>query len=145
MAGAPSSPSSARAATKVLLDTNFLLLPFQRRVDILREIERLIGSRVEFVVLSQVLDELHQLSETGPLKDRRAATSALELVAKNCHIADAASTQTMGLTADAALLRYAQDAKTVVATNDQELRHALVKRGSRAIFLRKLAFLAITE
>jgi rRNA-processing protein FCF1 len=145
LAGAPSSPSSARASTKVLLDTNFLLLPFQRRVDIFRQIERLIGSRVEFVVLSQILDELHQLSETGPLKDRRAATSALELVAKYCRIADAASTRTTGLNADAALLRCAQDAKTVVATNDQELRRALVKQGSRAIFLRKLAFLAITE
>jgi rRNA-processing protein FCF1 len=129
----------------VLLDTNFLLLPFQRRLDIFREIEGLIGSRVEFVVLSQVLDELHQLGETGPLKNRRAVASALELVARSCRVADAASTQTLGLNADAALLHYAQLAKAVVATNDQELRHALVKQGCRAIFLRKLAFLAITE
>lgn len=145
MAGAPSLQSSARAPTKVLLDTNFLLLPFQRRVDIFREIERLIGSRVEFVVLSQVLDELRQLKDTGPLKNRRAAASALELVARNCHPANAASTQTTELNADAALLRYAQQAKAVVATNDQELRQALVKQGSRTIFLRKLAFLAITD
>jgi rRNA-processing protein FCF1 len=145
LAGAPSSLSSTRTPTKVLLDTNFLLLPFQRRIDIFREIERLVGSRVEFLVLSQVLDELHQLEAAGPLKNRRAAASALELAAKNCHTVDVTSTQTKGLNADAALLRYAQTAQAAVATNDQELRQALVKQGSHAIFLRKLAFLAMTE
>lgn len=129
----------------VLLDTNFLLLPLQRRIDIFREIGRLIGSRVDFVVLSQVLDELHRLEAAGPLKNRRAVTSALELVARNCRVIDAASTQTTSLDADAALLRYAQQVNAVVATNDRELRHALAKHGCRVIFLRKLALLALTE
>lgn len=121
------------------------MLPFQRRIDIFHEIERLVGGRVEFVVLSQVLDEIHQLAENGPPKNRRAAASALELVVTKCQTAAAASTQTRDLKADDALLRYASQIKGVVATNDQELRHALVKQGSRAIFLRKLAFLAMTE
>jgi hypothetical protein len=46
--------------------------------------------------------------------------------------------------ADAALLHHAKSAQAVVATNDQALRQALVKQGSRVIFLRKLAFLAMT-
>ncbi|MFX1475356.1 MAG: hypothetical protein ACFFCO_07770, partial [Promethearchaeota archaeon] len=61
MAGGPSlkrSDDLTRHPTVVLLDTNFLLLPFQRRIDIFEEIKRLLNSHVEFVVLPEILGEL---------------------------------------------------------------------------------------
>ncbi len=49
------------------------------------------------------------------------------------------------LDADSALIQAALELGAIVATNDSELRRKLVKQGSRAIFLRKLAVLALTE
>lgn len=146
MAGEPSprTDSSPESVTVVLLDTNFLLLPFQRRIDIFEEIGRLIGGHVEFLILTQVLGELRWLAESGKMKERRMATSSLQLVERFCRLVDESYTATTELDADTALMQYASVTGAVVATNDRELRHKLVKQGSRVIFLRKLAVLAIT-
>jgi rRNA-processing protein FCF1 len=141
----PRTDSNPESVTVVLLDTNFLLLPFQRHIDIFEEIERLIGGNVEFLVLSQVLGEIHYLIRSGTAKERRMATSSLQLVERFCRLVDESCTSTTGLDADTALMRYASNTGAVVATNDGELRRTLVKKGSRVIFLRKLAVLAITD
>ena len=132
-------------STRVALDTNFLLLPFQRRIDVFEEIERLIGGHVQFIVLNQVLQELNFLIASGKAKERAAASGAIELIRLHCQDPEAELPSLQALDADTALLHYAKKTGAVVATNDQALRHALVKQGSRAIFLRKLAVLAITE
>ena len=144
-ARSPKYDSSFKHATIILLDTNFLLLPFQRRIDIFEEIERLIGGHVQFVVLSQIKSELERLASTGSLHERKDATSSLQLVQRHCRIADETMTGTTGLDADKALIHFAKKSGAVVATNDRILRHALVEQGCKAIFLRKLAILAITE
>jgi len=147
LAGEPSPRTNAspKSVLAVLLDTNFLLLPFQRRIDIFEEIGRLIGGHVEFLVLTQVLNELHWLAESGTMKERRLATSSLQLVERFCQVVDESTTSTSGLDADSALMRYALATGSIVATNDRDLRLKLVKQSCRVIFLRKLAFLAITR
>ncbi|MFX1563974.1 MAG: PIN domain-containing protein [Promethearchaeota archaeon] len=147
MAGEPSlrTDTSPKSALVVLLDTNFLLLPFQRRIDIFEEIGRLVGEHVEFLVLTQILNELRWLAESGKMKERRLAASSLQLVEQYCRVIDESTTSTNGLDADSALLKYASATGSIVATNDRELRHKLVKQSCRVIFLRKLAFLAITK
>ncbi len=129
----------------MLLDTNFLLLPFQRRIDIFDEIPRLVGGRVHFLILPQVLTELKWLETKGASKEKIAAKSSLMLMKQYCQIMEAVPPSILGLDADSALLRFAQETGAIVATNDGELRRKLVKQGSRAIFLRKLAVLAIAE
>ncbi len=147
MAGEPSlrTDRSPKSILAVLLDTNFLLLPFQRRIDIFEEIRRLVDGRVEFLVLTQVLNELHWLAKSGTIKEQRLATSSLQLVERFCRVVDESSTSTSGLDADNALMRYASATGSIVATNDRELRHKLVKKSCQVIFLRKLAVLAITK
>ncbi|MFX1576345.1 MAG: PIN domain-containing protein [Promethearchaeota archaeon] len=131
--------------TKVLLDTNFLLLPFQRQIDIFEEIPRLVGSQVSFLILPQILSELKWLEMKGASKEQRAAKSSQMLVEQYCQIVEDVPQSIRDLDADSALLRFAQHTGAIVATNDAQLRRKLVKQGSRAIFLRKLATLAFAE
>jgi rRNA-processing protein FCF1 len=131
--------------TTVLLDTNFLLLPLQRRIDIFEEIPRLVGGHVRFLVLPQVLIELGWLMTKGSSKERSAAKSSFLLVEKYCQKVEDLSPAIRDLNADSALLSFALETGAMVATNDSELRRKLVNQGSRAIFLRKLAVLALTE
>jgi len=145
--GAPSlrnkHPSSQ--GTNVLLDTNFLLLPFQRRIDIFEEIPKLIGRTVTFLVLPQILQELQWIELKGSEKEKRAARSSFELIDLHCIIVENMSHPAPEMDADNALLRYSAKTGAFVATNDRELRHELKKQGSRVIFLRKLAVLALAE
>lgn len=129
--------------TNVLLDTNFLLLPFQRRIDIFEEIPKLLGRTVTFLVLPQILQELKWIELKGSEKEKRAARSSKDLIDLHCEIVENVSI--LDMDADTALLRYSAKTGALVATNDSDLRRELKKQGSRAIFLRKLAVLALTE
>jgi rRNA-processing protein FCF1 len=147
LAGAPSSKSdpSASRSIPVLLDTNFLLLPFQRRIDIFEEIERLLSAQIDFIVLPQVMTEIHYLVQNGTTNEQRAAKGALELIKLHCRIPNETSFHTDEIGADEALLNFAKQMNAIVATNDRQLRKMLSKNGCRAIFLRKLAVLALSE
>ncbi len=70
--------SLLKAKTKVLLDTNALLLFGQGR-DVFAEIEALLNEPFEFVVLEPVLAEVEKLAEKASV-DGRAAKLALALV-----------------------------------------------------------------
>jgi rRNA-processing protein FCF1 len=145
--GAPSLPinSNSPQGIHVLLDTNFLLLPFQRHIDIYEEIPRLLGGHVQFLILPQILTELKWLETKGSAKDRAAARSTRMLITRHCHLIEDLPSTIQELDADSALLHFALQTKAIVATNDGELRRKLMNQGSRAIFLRKLAVLALTE
>lgn len=145
MDGAPSLRNKRPSGhgTNVLLDTNFLLLPFQRRIDIFEEIPKLLGSTITFLVLPQILHELKWIERKGSEKEKRAARSSKDLIDLHCEIVENVSI--LDMDADTALLRYSAKTGAIVATNDSYLRRELKKQGSRAIFLRKLAVLALTE
>ena len=67
---------------KILLDTNFLLIPAQFNVDIFTEINKLVNKKYELFVLDKTIDELKSLSadKKQKLKDRRAAKLGLQLL-----------------------------------------------------------------
>ncbi len=129
----------------MLLDTNFLLLPLQQRIDIYDEIPRLIGSHVHLIILPQVLNELKWLEKNGTSKEKSTAKSSLILAKLHCEIVEDLPSSVRNLDADSALLWHAKEMGALVATNDGELRRKLVNQGNRVIFVRKLAVLALTE
>lgn len=146
MAGAPLKNNSPSDVTsRVLLDTNFLLLPFQRRIDIFTEIEHLLNQHVHFIVLPQILQELESLILRGKEKERRAAKSAQQMVKQYCHVTTDLPPKYNTLDADTALVEYAKTHKAIVATNDRTLRKRLSKESCQTIYLRKLAVLALSE
>ncbi|MFW9830614.1 MAG: hypothetical protein ACFFD8_02440, partial [Candidatus Thorarchaeota archaeon] len=74
--------------SKVLLDTNFLLLPFQRRIDVFTEIPRLLGGHVVFLVLPQIMAELKWLTSEGSTKEQTIARNAMKLITQCCEVVE---------------------------------------------------------
>lgn len=64
---------------KILLDTNFLLLPGQFMIDIFTSIEELMNEPYVLVVLDKTMNELEKLGQ-GKSKESREAQLALALV-----------------------------------------------------------------
>jgi len=133
----------------IVLDTNFLLIPGQFKVDIFRELERIIDAPYRLVVLDATIDELKELRDKKGAKgrDKDAAKLALRLVqakteTQNINIVTSAEPYV-----DQAILQMVQedrkDKKLVVATQDQELKRLLKKAGTKTITLRQKKYLII--
>jgi len=115
---------------KIILDTNFLTLPYQFKVDIFEEIDRIMEEKYELVTLSSVIEELKRISESGS-NDAVAAKIALELLQrKNVKIIN-----TNEKKVDNAIVLIA-DKNTIVATNDKILKKKLKDKNIKVLYLR---------
>lgn len=117
---------------KVLLDTNFLMIPHNYKIDIFQEIERLIPEAHELTIPSNVLEEIDRVRDSGG-RDGIAAEVALQLV-KEKNIGEI---QSHGR-ADEFIIDYAAENKPDVAvcTNDRELRKKLRELNVSVIVMR---------
>jgi len=106
----------------VLLDTNALLMPFQFRLNLDREIERLLGS-VEILVPSCVIDELDRIVAKEAKGARSLAEKYRIVQVKNA--------------GDEGILEAALEQRAAVITNDQELIEVLRKSSVPVIRMRE--------
>lgn len=115
---------------KVLLDTNFLMLPVQYKVDVFEEVERLCDERPEFMVLRASLVELQSLGGKDKLK-ARATKQFVEASPRIAILEDKGK-------ADDLLLKYAREWKdqVLIGTNDRFLREKLKEAGAGVLVLR---------
>jgi rRNA-processing protein FCF1 len=118
---------------KVILDSNFLFIPFQFRIDIFEELNKLLG-KAEPVVLSTTLEELNSLVKRRSEKTRRQALAAIEL-AERCVIVEVERGSEESY--DDAVLRTAKKWNCPVATNDVALRKRLRESKVTTVFLRQ--------
>ena len=117
---------------KVVLDSNFLMIPFQFNLDIFQEIEFLLQKRVDFIVPSAVKSELTGLSARG---GEGAAEASLALqIASRCRVVEV-SLETSE-TVDDAIVKASQKLGAVVATTDIELKNRLKTLKVPVIYLR---------
>jgi len=121
----------------IVLDTNFLLIPFQFKIDVFRQIEGILEVPHEIVVPSGVLSELRKLSK-GHGKEGAAARFALKLV-ESSKVRKVRSTGNV----DDWIVRYATKEEAIVCTNDVGLRHRLKNEGVKMIALRSRARLGV--
>lgn len=124
---------------KVILDTNFLMIPHIYKIDIFHEIERLVIGRYEILVPSGVLEELKKLKNSKG-EDKISAQVALQLVEKKC----IKTIQSQNLV-DEFILDFAVENKpdAIICTNDMELRKRLKELDIPVISMRgknRLAF-----
>ena len=121
----------------VILDTNLLLLPFQFKINILKELAYLIESSHYYLISSNTLGELEKLGKiTG--KNGMAARLALKMI-KNNNIKVVRS----DMNVDDWIVNYARDNNAVVCTNDAALRKRLKSFGIKMIAMKsrsKLGF-----
>ena len=120
---------------KVILDTNFMMLPGQFGIDIFKELDRIIDQKYQLCTLTPIVHELERLSREAKGKDKTAAKLALGMMPRIEKIE-------VKRKADEAIVETAKQEKAIVATNDAELRRKLKKEGITAIYLRQKSHLA---
>jgi uncharacterized protein len=115
----------------VVLDANSLLMPFQFRLNLDLELDRLVGP-ARVVVLSSVAGEVQNLAEGG----NRHAKAALRLLSKYEQI------MVEGRGDDAIVAFALKNPGCIVVTNDKVLRLRTTAAGARCIMLFKTKYLA---
>jgi rRNA-processing protein FCF1 len=124
---------------KVILDSNFLMIPFQFNLDIFQEIEFLLQKKVDFVVPSAVKAELTDISTRGG-EGASEASLALQL-ASRCRVVEVAL-ESNG-TVDDAIFKAAQKLGAVVATTDIVLKKRLRDINVPVVYLREKSKLEV--
>ena len=131
---------------KILLDTNFLLVPGQFGVDIFSELERICDFTFKLCVLDKTLDELKSVQQQGG-KDKAAAILGLKLVdAKKLQVLDTKTATFKKV--DQIILELAPKEGIlkegfIVATNDGPLKSRLKQLKVRVVTLRQKKFLQL--
>jgi len=114
----------------IILDTNFLTIPYQFGVDIFEEIDRIVTEEHEIVTLDGVIRELKHLTKEKS-KDSVAAKVGLELIKKK----NVKIIETQEKTVDDAIVELSTS-ETLVATNDKGLTQRLKGKNVKIIYLR---------
>ena len=124
---------------KIIIDTNFLMIPFQFRVDIFSEIDRLCNFAYKLYIFSASIGELESIIKNQKGKSKRAAQFALKLAnLKKIGIIDAKGSDVDGL-----ILENCGDA--IIATQDRELKRKLAEKKASIIILRQKNHLELIE
>jgi len=139
-----STDSSLSTAKKlIVLDTNFLFVPILYGIDIESQLEIILNTPYEIVVLSPTFDELQKkMKNTKKLKVKKMISFAVEF-AKKFKTINLKSVEKVDF--DNILLSFAEKNKNrcIVATNDASLRKKLKAKNIPVIFVRARKKLAL--
>ncbi|MFX1302525.1 MAG: PIN domain-containing protein [Promethearchaeota archaeon] len=137
----------------IIIDSNFILLPFQFKVDYINEIRLNVEGNLRFIIFQQVLNELEAKRKREPkaTKFTRFLESGLLYLERkkvDYEIEILENVKTDYETTDDFLLRMLKILKEesqniYLATNDSKLRKKAKKIGISIIFLRQKKFLSI--
>lgn len=112
-------------ARPIVLDTNFLLVPFQFKIDILKELDFLVDVSHRFVVSSRTVEELKAIGKAVG-KDGMAARLALKMLEAN---RERIAIVESDVEVDDWIVSYASENRAIVCTNDSNLRRRLKQAG----------------
>jgi len=113
---------------KIILDTNFLMIPSKFNVDIFSEIDRIITKSYTLHFLDKSIDELKKI---------KGNKLALQLAEKLKIIKTKEN-----LDVDSTLVKLS-DKNTIIATNDKGLKQRLRKKKSKIITLKQKTHLVL--
>lgn len=127
---------------KILLDTNFLLIPYQFRVDIFTQIDRISTFQYKIFILDKTLEELKNIVEKQKGKNKDAAKIALKLIAiENIGIIKTKGNEKT----DDIILELSSKKDFIVATQDKDLKRRLIHHNVKVIVLRQKKILAMVN
>lgn len=114
---------------RIILDTNFTMVPFQFKVDIFMELRRLLNEPYKVFILDQTLKEL---------EGKKLGKSVRELLERY----DVGLIKTeQNKSVDDLLVELADRERFIVATQDKALRDRLKNKGINIITLRQKKYL----
>lgn len=125
---------------KVIIDTNFLMIPYKFRVDIFSEINRICNFNYGLFIMEKTVEELKDIIKSQPQKDKKAAQFALKIIGLK-NIGAIASKEN---DVDSAILQIAGK-DIVVATQDGFLKRQLAEKGASVITMRQKKYLQYIE
>lgn len=128
---------------RIILDTNFLLIPGQFKVDIFSELERICNFQYELVVVKEVVAELQGIIASKKSNElaRASARLALQLMGR-FKVKVVGDYRKVFKRADEAILAVA-DRNCLVATQDMQLKRSLKGSGCGLIVLRQKQYLQL--
>ncbi len=124
---------------KIILDTNFLLIPYQFKVDVFSEIRRVCDFKYKLCIIDKTIDELKKIMIKQKGKDKMAAMLGLVFIEQN-KIAKIKTKEKKNVDT---LIISKSDKDTIVATQDAELKAKLKKKGIALIVLKGKSHLAL--
>ncbi|MBS1266443.1 MAG: hypothetical protein MAG795_00410 [Candidatus Woesearchaeota archaeon] len=125
---------------RVILDTNFLLMPAQFKIDIFRELTRVIFKDFELHIVEPTLRELDSLMKKGKGKNKRAAKMGNQLI----DFASINVIKTKEKHVDKAIMNIVSK-KDIVCTQDKQLKDFLIKKGVNVVIMKKKSHLQLIE
>jgi rRNA-processing protein FCF1 len=125
---------------KVILDTNFLMIPGTLMVDVFTELEKIMDCPYELCYVDRSIAELNKLAVFGKEKERFAAKLAVVLIRQKSLKSLPSSKEDKSV--DDTIVRYA-DKDSYVATQDKALKERVGERGARAVVLRQKKYLVV--
>ena len=126
---------------KILLDTNFIMIPFTLKIDIF-SLFREKDPRTTFSILDRSIEELKYLTQKGTKKDSEAAKMAIQACQKlNISIITTEPGEESFKNVDQVLVSVAEKKGFSVATQDKELQKELKKAGVAVYFLRQKKYI----
>ena len=125
---------------KIIIDTNFLMIPWQFKVDIFSEFDRICSFNYEMFIFLQSINELKNIAEKQSGKNKKAALFALKLISlKNIKVIKSDENDV-----DKLILKSIRD-DTIIATQDMQLKKELLEKGASVIILRQKKYLKLIE
>ena len=124
--------------TRILVDTNFLLIPVRFKVDIFTGSSDAVNDLTEFYVSSRVLNEIRLLKEKSKpsfVKELRLA----ETYAGQCTLIEDPGDGEV----DDSLVNLASRERMVLGTTDSELRQKARNAGVKVIYLKQRNYLVL--
>ena len=123
---------------RIILDTNFLMIPSTHTVDIFTELQRICHFPYELCALEPTLKELESLAKNASGKDKMAAQLGLKLIkAKDIKIIPGKPALV-----DDILAELSQDPDVIIATQDRALKQRLKYT---KVVLRQKKYLALID
>lgn len=124
---------------KVIIDTNFFLIPHNYKIDIFNELDYLIEVHHKYVASTKTVKELEKIAENKG-KTGAAAKFALKIIEAQ---KDKMEIIPSGMPVDEWIERYARETGAIVCTNDKALKNKLKESDIKVISLKgrkKLGF-----
>ena len=135
----------------IILDSNFILLPFQFKIDYLKEIWEKMAGKTAFIVYQQIIDELKAKENRFPSKTRFKKNLDAGLTYLNHNkslyniIFDGARKKESETTDDFLIRKCIslkdEESRVYLATNDKELRRKANKAKIVSIFMRQKKYI----
>lgn len=127
----------------LILDTNFLMLPYTENLDVFEELNRLVVDENSLATLSGVVDELKKIIDNRESKgrDKTAARIALQLIEKK----EVKVIESHGRVDDQIIDYARKNRDTIVCTNDKKLKKKLAEIDIPVAYIRDRSRLGLSN